>query len=102
MDVAGICALRACGPQVDASLAFKLTTHFALFGGTLLKLGSTPQQRILREINTGNTSGCFALAEVGFGCVTAHVVSCATIGGRCCLFSLRRGPCAPFLRGCVV
>jgi hypothetical protein len=57
-----------CCVQTDASLAFKMATHFGLFGGTLLSLGSQNQQRLIDSIDDGTVSGCFALAEVGYGC----------------------------------
>jgi hypothetical protein len=58
-----------------------MATHFGLFGGTLLSLGSENQQRLIDSIDNGTISGCFALAEVGYGWVEPLVNGCVFRAG---------------------
>ncbi|MEE2960643.1 MAG: acyl-CoA dehydrogenase [Myxococcota bacterium] len=56
-----------CG-MVDGSMATKMTVQFNLFGGTILKLGTEKHHRkLLSEIDSLKSVGCFALTELGFG-----------------------------------
>jgi acyl-CoA oxidase len=64
----------------DGSLATKMTVQFNLFGGTVLRLGTSKhfdgeaegmgpagQERFLKAIDMIDAVGCFALTELGFG-----------------------------------
>ncbi|CAL5220325.1 g2316 [Coccomyxa viridis] len=52
----------------DPSVATKMTVHFNLFGGTVLKLGTKQHHdRLLSVIDSLDATGCFALTELGFG-----------------------------------
>ena len=61
----------------DGSFATKMTVQFNLFGGTVLRLGTdrhfSPKgsppgtEAFLRQIDTIDSVGCFALTELGFG-----------------------------------
>ncbi|EIE22640.1 acyl-CoA oxidase [Coccomyxa subellipsoidea C-169] len=52
----------------DPSVATKMTVHFNLFGGTVLKLGTRQHHDVLLgPIDSLDATGCFALTELGFG-----------------------------------
>ena len=51
----------------DGSMATKLTVHFNLFGGTLLRLGTERHRHLVSEIDRLKITGCFALTELGYG-----------------------------------
>lgn len=52
----------------DPSMATKMTVQFNLFGGTVLKLGTDVHHGgFLRNMDTLDAVGCFALTELGFG-----------------------------------
>eukprot|EP00803_Ostreobium_quekettii_P004024 evm.model.scf_590.4 EVM.evm.TU.scf_590.4 scf_590:26976-29367(+) len=54
--------------MADGSTATKLTVHFNLFGGTVLKLGTARHhEAMLAGIDSMAATGCFALTELGFG-----------------------------------
>eukprot|EP01097_Dermamoeba_algensis_P005983 TRINITY_DN3769_c0_g1_i1.p1 TRINITY_DN3769_c0_g1~~TRINITY_DN3769_c0_g1_i1.p1 ORF type:complete len:659 (+),score=153.77 TRINITY_DN3769_c0_g1_i1:72-1979(+) len=52
---------------VNGSTATKLTVHYNLFGGTLIKLGTERHRAVLEEANNLDATGCFALTELGYG-----------------------------------
>ena len=59
----------------DCSAATKLTVHFNLFGGTVLKLGTQRHHdAMLGRIDSVQATGCFALTELGFGCALSCCV----------------------------
>lgn len=52
----------------DVSMATKMTVQYNLFGGTVLKLGTTRHhEQLMAGIDTLDDVGCFALTELGFG-----------------------------------
>mmetsp|Transcript_7004 Transcript_7004/g.12856 ORF Transcript_7004/g.12856 Transcript_7004/m.12856 type:complete len:628 (+) Transcript_7004:217-2100(+) len=56
----------------DGSLATKMTVQFNLFGGTVLRLGTQKHfggkaESFLKDIDSIDAVGCFALTELGFG-----------------------------------
>ncbi|CAK9782434.1 acyl-CoA oxidase [Cutaneotrichosporon oleaginosum] len=53
--------------MVDGGGATKMTVHFNLFGGTLLKLGTDRHRHLLPEIDRLDSTGCFALTELSYG-----------------------------------
>ncbi|BEI86636.1 hypothetical protein CcaverHIS002_0609230 [Cutaneotrichosporon cavernicola] len=52
---------------VDGGGCTKMTVHFNLFGGTLLKLGTDRHRHLLPEIDHLDSTGCFGLTELGYG-----------------------------------
>eukprot|EP00472_Partenskyella_glossopodia_P012549 CAMPEP_0197536272 /NCGR_PEP_ID=MMETSP1318-20131121/53440_1 /TAXON_ID=552666 /ORGANISM="Partenskyella glossopodia, Strain RCC365" /LENGTH=615 /DNA_ID=CAMNT_0043094117 /DNA_START=60 /DNA_END=1904 /DNA_ORIENTATION=- len=59
-------AHEVCG-MCDGSLTTKLTVQFNLFGGTVLKLGTDIHHKLLDDIDSLRTVGCFGLTELGYG-----------------------------------
>ncbi len=53
--------------MVDSGGTTKMTVHFNLFGGTLLKLGTDRHRHLLPEIDRLDSTGCFCLTELGHG-----------------------------------
>lgn len=53
--------------MVDSGGTTKMTVHFNLFGGTLLKLGTDRHRHLLPEIDHLDSTGCFSLTELGAG-----------------------------------
>lgn len=52
----------------DVSMATKMTVQFNLFGGSVLKLGTSKHhERLVAGIDTLTDIGCFALTELGYG-----------------------------------
>ncbi|MDH3571708.1 MAG: acyl-CoA dehydrogenase family protein [Gemmatimonadota bacterium] len=52
----------------DLSLVVKFGVQFGLFGGSVLRLGTTPHhERFLRSIGILELPGCFAMTETGHG-----------------------------------
>ncbi|KAK9829677.1 hypothetical protein WJX72_007299 [[Myrmecia] bisecta] len=63
----------------DGSMATKMTVHFNLFGGTVLKLGTKKHHDALLEgIDRVEPTGCFALTELGFGNNAVEMQTTAT------------------------
>ncbi|GMK57862.1 hypothetical protein CspeluHIS016_0406960 [Cutaneotrichosporon spelunceum] len=52
---------------VDGGSCTKMTVHFNLFGGTLLKLGTDRHRHLLPEIDHIDATGCFGLTELSYG-----------------------------------
>ncbi|CAL8074759.1 unnamed protein product [Calicophoron daubneyi] len=52
---------------VDPSMAFKICSHFSLYGGTILRLGTEKHQNILHSVARLEDIGCFATSEGCFG-----------------------------------
>lgn len=49
-------------------MSTKMTVQFNLFGGTVLKLGtSRHHDKLLQGIDTLDDVGCFGLTELGYG-----------------------------------
>lgn len=64
----------------DVSCATKMTVHFNLFGGTVLKLGTKPHHdAMLDGIDRLDPTGCFALTELGFGNNAVEMQTTATL-----------------------
>lgn len=64
----------------DVSCATKMTVHFNLFGGTVLKLGTKAHHdAMLDGIDRLNPTGCFALTELGFGNNAVEMQTSATL-----------------------
>lgn len=53
--------------MVCPSTTTKLTVQFNLFGGTLLKLGTSHHHKMLDDIDRFKKVGCFALTELAYG-----------------------------------
>ncbi|KAJ3050285.1 hypothetical protein HK097_008754 [Rhizophlyctis rosea] len=53
--------------MVDGSFTTKMTVQWNLFGGTVIKLGTDRHRKYLKEIDSMNAVGCFALTELGYG-----------------------------------
>lgn len=51
----------------DLSLAVKTGVNFGLFGGSILRLGSQEQRKLLNYVNNGQLLGCLAITEIGHG-----------------------------------
>ena len=62
-----IFAVHELAGMIDGAMATKLTVQFNLFGGTLLKLGTTYHHQILDSIDKLDKVGCFALTELAYG-----------------------------------
>jgi acyl-CoA oxidase len=62
-----IFAAHECIGLVDSGSATKMTVHFNLFAGTLLKLGTDRHRHLIPEIDRLDSSGCFGLTELGYG-----------------------------------
>ncbi|KAK9840200.1 hypothetical protein WJX74_005380 [Apatococcus lobatus] len=63
----------------DPSVATKMTVHFNLFGGTVLKLGTAVHHdAMLNGIDRVEPTGCFALTELGFGNNAVEMQTTAT------------------------
>lgn len=60
-------AAHECLGMVDGGGTTKMTVHFNLFGGTLLKLGTDRHRHLLPEIDHLDSTGCFGLTELGYG-----------------------------------
>eukprot|EP00834_Sanchytrium_tribonematis_P002513 NODE_79_length_23048_cov_0.747614.p7 type:complete len:522 gc:universal NODE_79_length_23048_cov_0.747614:19912-18347(-) len=52
---------------VDGSTATKMTVQLNLFGGTMQQLSTQRHQKVISEIDSMKTVGCFGLTELGFG-----------------------------------
>lgn len=69
-EIAGFC---------DPSMATKMTVQFNLFGGTVLKLGTTfHHDKVLKGIDSLDAVGCFALTELGYGNNAVEMETTAT------------------------
>ncbi|GAC1322384.1 MAG: acyl-CoA dehydrogenase [Mycobacteriales bacterium] len=67
-DVAGRIAMFETLSLHDLSLLVKVGVQFGLFGGAVLRLGTTSHhERFLRDIGTMDLVGCFAMTETGHG-----------------------------------
>eukprot|EP00835_Amoeboradix_gromovi_P004794 NODE_398_length_9374_cov_0.508895.p2 type:complete len:513 gc:universal NODE_398_length_9374_cov_0.508895:4389-5927(+) len=53
--------------MVDGSTATKLTVQLNLFGGSMMQLATKRHEHIVRQIDTLDIVGCFALTELGYG-----------------------------------
>ncbi|KAI9295516.1 acyl-CoA oxidase [Neoconidiobolus thromboides FSU 785] len=62
-----VLAIHETAGLVNGSSTTKLTVHYNLFGGTLVKLGTERHADILKEVNNMDATGCFALTELGYG-----------------------------------
>ncbi|KAI0226215.1 hypothetical protein L0F63_004101 [Massospora cicadina] len=62
-----VLAVHEISGLVNGSSTTKLTVHYNLFGGTLVKLGTERHEPILNEVNNLDATGCFALTELGYG-----------------------------------
>lgn len=62
-----VLAVHEIAGLVNGSSTTKLTVHYNLFGGTLVKLGTERHEAILEEANNIDATGCFALTELGYG-----------------------------------
>ncbi|KAJ9054991.1 hypothetical protein DSO57_1017564 [Entomophthora muscae] len=62
-----VLAVHEISGIVNGSSTTKLTVHYNLFGGTLVKLGTERHESILDEANNLDATGCFALTELGYG-----------------------------------
>ena len=68
LDPRKIFAAHEVAGLVDGSMATKMTVQFNLFGGTLLKFGNEENFKdILKNIDSLEDVGCFALTELGYG-----------------------------------
>ncbi|RKP15127.1 acyl-CoA dehydrogenase/oxidase [Piptocephalis cylindrospora] len=62
-----IFAAHECIGLADGGSATKMTVHYNLFGGTLLKLGTERHRHLLPALNRLDATGCFGLTELGYG-----------------------------------
>ncbi|KAL1406463.1 hypothetical protein Q8F55_008162 [Vanrija albida] len=62
-----IFAAHECIGMADAGSATKMTVHFNLFGGTLIKLGTERHRHLVPAIDRLDVTGCFGLTELGYG-----------------------------------
>ncbi|KAJ1675669.1 hypothetical protein EV182_000819 [Spiromyces aspiralis] len=53
--------------MMDGGTATKLTVNYNLFGGTVLKLGTERHRHLIPRVDTLDSTGCFALTELGYG-----------------------------------
>lgn len=60
-------AAHECIGLADGGSATKMTVHFNLFGGTLVKLGTERHRHLVPAIDNLDVTGCFGLTELGFG-----------------------------------
>lgn len=78
-DPLRIFAAHEVAALADVSLATKMTVQYNLFGGTVLKLGtSRHHELLLAGIDTMDHIGCFALTELGFGNNAVEMQTTAT------------------------
>ena len=64
----------------DGSMATKMTVQFNLFGGTVLRLGTSRHHAgLLDGIDSLRDIGCFALTELGFGNNAVEMQTSATL-----------------------
>lgn len=67
-DPLKIFAAHEIAALCDPAMATKMTVHFNLFGGSVLKFGTEKHHReLLRKIDSLDATGCFAFTELGFG-----------------------------------
>jgi len=67
-DPRSIFAAHEIVSSTDPSTVTKMTVQFNLFGGTVLKLGTKKHHDMfLKDIDSLEKIGCFALTELGFG-----------------------------------
>lgn len=62
-----IFAAHECIGLADGGSGTKMTVHYNLFGGTLLKLGTERHRHLLPALNRLDATGCFGLTELGYG-----------------------------------
>ncbi|WOO83992.1 Putative acyl-coenzyme A oxidase 32, peroxisomal [Vanrija pseudolonga] len=62
-----IFAAHECIGLADSGSATKMTVHFNLFGGTLIKLGTERHRHLVPAIDRLDATGCFGLTELGYG-----------------------------------
>ncbi|EUC54225.1 acyl-coenzyme A oxidase 3, peroxisomal protein, partial [Rhizoctonia solani AG-3 Rhs1AP] len=53
--------------MLDPSFTTKMTVQYNLFGGTVLKLGTSRHRKYLHGVDDMSVIGCFALTELGYG-----------------------------------
>ncbi|KAF9923272.1 hypothetical protein FBU30_006650 [Linnemannia zychae] len=66
-DPLKIFAVHEMAGIIDQSMATKMTVQWNLFGGTVIKLGTERHRKLLEQIDSLESIGCFALTELGFG-----------------------------------
>jgi len=66
-DPLNIFAAHEIAAIVDSSMTTKMTVQFNLFGGTVLKIGTSRHQKLLEGIDSLQDVGCFGLTELGYG-----------------------------------
>ena len=65
--------------QCDGSLSTKLTVQFNLYGGTVLKLGTSKHHdKLCDAIDDFSSVGCFGLTELGYGNNAVEMETTAT------------------------
>ena len=62
----------------DGGVATKMTVQFNLFGGTVLKLGSSNHHKLLPSVDSLDSIGCFGLTELGYGNNAVEMETTAT------------------------
>ncbi|KAK9845389.1 hypothetical protein WJX81_005334 [Elliptochloris bilobata] len=68
---------------IDGAGTTKMTVHFNLFGGTVLKLGTQKHHdALLEKLDSLHSTGCFALTELGFGNNAVEMQTTATYDAR--------------------
>ena len=62
-----ILAVHEMVGMVDGSTATKLTVQLNLFGGSMIALSTERHAHIVKQIDSLDVVGCFALTELGYG-----------------------------------
>ncbi|CAE6372413.1 unnamed protein product [Rhizoctonia solani] len=62
-----VMAAHELSGMLDPSFTTKMTVQYNLFGGTVLKLGTSRHRKYLHGVDDMSVIGCFALTELGYG-----------------------------------
>ncbi|KAJ1301906.1 hypothetical protein OPQ81_000746 [Rhizoctonia solani] len=62
-----VMAAHELAGMLDPSFTTKMTVQYNLFGGTVLKLGTSRHRKYLHGVDDMSVIGCFALTELGYG-----------------------------------